>query len=298
MKNWQDKYWKMMAAENFEDAIPLKLNNFPPSFFKYRTLSERTIDILEKNYIWLAEIASLNDPFECSIQFDNDECLREYYSSPAFKDFFLQITGNKLFTKEIKTLTTSKKPYEDYIKICAAKNIPLNLSPEQQLKRVQNRWSEIVSETNRQLRICSFSLNKDSLLLWSHYAEEHKGICIEYDLLNNDTARTYIQPVIYSPRVHKIGLFEEYNTMQMIASSLIKSKEWEYEQEWRITIFRQSEHFPQKLQVPKPLAIYLGTRFSANSEDLKEKLYQFAAVNKIPIYQMKKHPQEFRLIHN
>jgi len=285
-----------MIAENFDAAIPLKLNNFPGSFYKYRALSERTIDILEKNYIWLAEIASLNDPFECSIQFDNNECLRKYYGSKDFQDLYVKITGKKLLDAEIMLLTKSRRPYEDYIKICTGKNIPLNLSPEQQLSKVQDRWSEIVSETNRQLRICSFSLNNDSLLLWSHYAQEHKGICIEYDLLDNDIARTYIQPVIYSSKVPKIGIFEEYNTMQMIASSLIKSKEWEYEQEWRITIFKQSANFPQKLQVPKPVAIYLGTRFEANSESLKEKLYQFAAKNNVPLCRMKKHPQEFRLI--
>ncbi|SFQ71598.1 Protein of unknown function [Flavobacterium akiainvivens] len=285
-----------MLAENFDAAIPLKLNNFPGSFYKYRALSERTIDILEKNYIWLAEIASLNDPFECSIQFDNNECLRKYYGSQDFHDLFVQMTDKALSSAEIRLLTKSQKPYEEYIKICAAKNIPLKLSPEQQLSKVQDRWSEIISETNRKLRICSFSLNNDSLLLWSHYAEEHKGICIEYDLLDNDIARAYIQPVIYSSKVPKIGIFEDYNTIQMVASSLIKSKEWEYEQEWRITIFKQSENFPQKLQVPKPVAIYLGTRFEANNEELKEKLYQFAAMNNIPLYPMKKHPQEFRLI--
>jgi hypothetical protein len=56
--------------------------------------------------------------------------------------------------------------------------------------------------------------------------------------------------VNYKNKVPKIGLFEEYSTMKMIGSSLIKSLDWKYEQEWRLTIFKQKEDFPQKTIVP------------------------------------------------
>lgn len=293
--NWTGQYWKYMIAENFEDAVSLKLSNFPKSFFKYRALSERTIENIEKNYIWLAEIITLNDPFECSIQFDNDECLRKYYGSNKFQNFFYLLTGQKLTRQDIQKLTTSQKPFLDYIKICNDKKIPFNQSPEEQLIKVQTRWTDIVEEANRNLRICSFSLVKNSLLLWSHYSDEHKGICIEYDFENIDPIRTFMQPVTYSDEVHKIGIFEEYTTMQMIGSSLIKSKDWKYEEEWRLTIFKQKDHFPQKMKIPDPTGIYLGTRFHLNDQVLKEKLYKIAAERKIPIYQMAKDPQRFKL---
>jgi len=82
----------------------------------------------------------------------------------------------------------------------------------------------------------------------------------------------------------------------MIASSLIKSKDWEYEQEWRLTIFKQKESFPQKLTIPNPKAIYLGTRFELNDKALKDKLFEIAEQKKIPIFRMVKHPTEFKLI--
>lgn len=285
-----------MVAENFEEAIPLKLDNFPNLFFKFRKLSERTIETIEQNYIWLAEISTLNDPFECSIQFDNDECLRKYYGSEDFYKFFIQLTGQKLTQQEIKKLKTVEKPFLEYANICKSRNIPFIQSPEDQIKKVQNRWDEIVEETNKNLRICSFSLNNNSLLLWSHYGDEHKGIAIEYDFLDVEYVRTFLQPVIYSNKVHKIGIFEEYTTMQMIASSLIKSKDWEYEQEWRLTIFKQKETFPKKLTIPNPKAIYLGTRFAQNEKGLREKLTAIAKEKNISIFTMEKHPNEFKLI--
>ncbi|WP_395045983.1 DUF2971 domain-containing protein [Flavobacterium sp.] len=294
--NWIEKYWKFMVLGNFEEAIPLKLANFPKSFFKYRGLSEQTIGNIEQNYIWLADIGTLNDPFECSIQVDNDECLREYYASDKFHNLFKILTGQSLVAKEVKKLTTSQKPFLEYSKICIDRKIPFMQSPEEQISKVQKRWSEIVEETNRNLRICSFSLIKNSLLLWSHYSDEHKGICIEYDFEDVDELRNFLQPIIYSEKVHKIGIFEDYNTMQMIGSSLVKSREWEYENEWRLTIFKQGDNFPQKMETPNPIGIYLGTRFHLNKQELKEKLFRIAKERNIPIYQMIKDPQEFKLI--
>jgi hypothetical protein len=84
--------------------------------------------------------------------------------------------------------------------------------------------------------------------------------------------------------------------MQIIGACLIKSKNWEYEQEWRLTIFKQKDQFPQKLLAPIPKAIYLGTRFSLNDEKLKEDLIRISLQNKIPLFQMVKDPQEFKLI--
>lgn len=294
--SWIKDYWEFMLKEDFGNALTLKNTHFPKSFFKYRKLSEKTIEILEENYIWLSEISCLNDPFECTIQFDNNKCLREYYGSEKFKLWFGSFTGHTLTKKEIGILTTSEKPYEEYIKICSSNNIPLIQTAERQFKNIQNRWTEIVDETNRNLRICSFSLTNSSLLLWSHYSDEHKGICIEYDFEDDDQIRTFIQPVFYSDKVHKIGLFEEYTTMNMIASSLIKSKDWEYEKEWRVTIFKQKEEFPQKLKTPKPKAIYLGARFSSNKQNLKEQLINIANSHSIPIYQMTKDTNDFKLV--
>jgi hypothetical protein len=295
-KNWIEQYWTYMVSENFEKAMPLKTLNFPKSFFKYRNLSERTIDNLKENYIWLADISSLNDPFECAIQFDNDKCLKEYYSSEPFLDRFRISTGQELTKKEIKSLVESKKPYEEYIGLCKSRNIALKMSAEQQLQKIQRRWTEIVDEATRNLRICSFSTIKDSLLLWSHYSDDHKGICIEYDFEDDDLISAFIQPVLYSNEVNKIGLLEEYSTMRMICSSLIKFCDWEYEQEWRLTIFKQKEEFPRKITVPLPKAIYLGTRFNLNDKELKDKLMKIVHERKIPIYQMDKHPNEFRLM--
>lgn len=285
-----------MLAENFEEAIPLKAVNFPNSFFKFRHLSLRTIENIKDNYIWLAEISSLNDPFECSVQIDNNECLRQYHSTSGFKKMFTFITGHELTAMEVKLLTTSREPLETYIEICKNHKTPFSLTPEQHLSKVNARWNQIVKDINLELRICSFSTTIKSLLLWSHYADEHKGISIEYDFADTELVTTFIQPVIYRDLIEKLGFFDEYSVMKMVGSSLIKSKDWKYEKEWRLTIFKQKENFAQKVNVPKPIAIYLGTRFDLNQEKLKNELFRIAMEREIPVFKMIKHPNEFKLI--
>ena len=292
---WIEKYWNYMIKEDFENALPLRNKHFPSSFFKYRKLSEHTIDSIKENYIWLADISSLNDPFECSIQFNNDECLREYFSSDEFSKKFN--ISNIITKKEIKSLAKSNKPFRLYRELCKKKNIPFNMSEEEQINKIQRGWSKTVDETNQKLRICSFCLINDSLLLWSHYSDEHKGICIEYDFRDTGVVCTFIQPVNYKNEIFKIGLSDIYSVMRMIGSSLMKSTDWRYEQEWRVTIFKQKDYFPQRLTVQKPKAIYLvGTRFHLNDAELKIKLLDIAKEREIPIYYMDKHPNEYKLI--
>ena len=78
-------------------------------------------------------------------------------------------------------------------------------------------------------------------MLWAHYANSHKGFCIEYDLdilLKND-GENHIHsfPVLYSNKPPSIGFWDiiRYEQNNMIKKfAFHKSKRWEYEQEHRI----------------------------------------------------------------
>ncbi len=59
------------------------------------------------------------------------------------------------------------------------------------LRKLRNNDDELKRFNNNvdPLGICSFSLTPNETLMWSHYANDHKGICLRYDfpeaLLNN-----------------------------------------------------------------------------------------------------------------
>jgi hypothetical protein len=43
------------------------------------------------------------------------------------------------------------------------------------------------------LGVCSFSSTMDNALLWSHYADEHRGVCLEYQLTGSFLRRPKVQ---------------------------------------------------------------------------------------------------------
>ena len=113
-----------------------------------------------------------------------------------------------------------------------------------------------IDDMNDLAFIKSFSEIKSSNLMWAHYANKYKGICIEYDFskLNNDIL-FHLFPVFYTnSKKEDMGLqytIEEHLDLKQMNYErcfpndvdylkdimhlfLIKSKDWEYEKEWRL----------------------------------------------------------------
>jgi len=94
------------------------------------------------------------------------------------------------------------------------------------------------------------SINKDSLLMWAHYADHHRGLVLEFEPdLENDSALLASRPVRYSderpllyrtPRdiLDKALFMSSDESAKSILEPLIysKSTEWEYEEEFRLAI--------------------------------------------------------------
>ncbi len=69
-----------------------------------------------------------------------------------------------------------------------------------------------------------------SSLMWSHYAYNHTGFCLQYAVYE-DPLLSLMQPVCYSPDFPTRTLLS--NAPGRNQSYLQKSPEWSYEQEWR-----------------------------------------------------------------
>lgn len=101
-----------------------------------------------------------------------------------------------------------------------------------------------------------FSENKNDLLMWSHYGDSYKGMCVEYDFSKlSDDILFHLFPVMYSNKRYPIttlsnavnDLYEVkkankekyypdlYESLMDIMSMFLKKPEcWQYEAEWRI----------------------------------------------------------------
>ncbi|WP_241907971.1 DUF2971 domain-containing protein [Vibrio lentus] len=80
-------------------------------------------------------------------------------------------------------------------------------------------------------RICSLSNNQNSMLMWSHYAQEHQGIMVEYWFGGEFPSGVGVAKVDYADHFKRNREQDLYVFNQYL---LTKNKEWEYESEVRI----------------------------------------------------------------
>ncbi len=81
-------------------------------------------------------------------------------------------------------------------------------------------------------RVFSLAGNCESILLWSHYAEAHTGICLGFAIDNHEFGDAI--EVIYAKDLPTLDFFERGDETNLKAMALTKSDEWKYEHEFRM----------------------------------------------------------------
>jgi hypothetical protein len=84
--------------------------------------------------------------------------------------------------------------------------------------------------------ILCFSRNWDNLLLWSHYGDSHKRICLGFDIPAGNPGPNYDTDVLYQPNLLQIRGPDDLNFD--LANRLLRTKHesWSYEQEVRMFV--------------------------------------------------------------
>lgn len=119
-------------------------------------------------------------------------------------------------------------------------------------------------------------------LMWAHYANSYKGICIEYDIsrLEDKKIAKQIFPVYYTKErimfasiEALIEFVDEKQENQALRDAkgifLSKSKSWKYEKEWRICQMNHEYCAEKTKKIPFDCisAIYMGMRIDNNDID-------------------------------
>ena len=129
-----------------------------------------------------------------------------------------------------------------------------------------------VIERRKVIGIYSLSQTYNHELLWAHYANSHKGFCIEYDLdlllTTNKMDKIYSFPIKYSNKIPQVDISDISGKgglpiIKKLAGT--KSKSWSYEEEFRL-ITDQSGSFQYNHRAIT--AIYFGLRMEQDKRDL------------------------------
>ncbi len=167
-------------------------------------------------YIFCPKPEMLNDPFEFQIKVD------AFSSRTEVLEHFRQC-------KEAGLIDTDLVALEKYLDNGGLEKVKQK-SDENNKKAHQN--------IRNKLRAASFCRRYNSILMWSHYAQEHKGFCIKYDT-NALGFQAHFHKVRYKksnrfPVVKPNDYFDkgkDWYFYQMLAT---KHVGWRYEKEWRL----------------------------------------------------------------
>jgi hypothetical protein len=113
--------------------------------------------------------------------------------------------------------------------------------------------------------------------MWSHYAEEHRGVVLEFrPIIDLRSATLFAHPVVYSTEMPVAATLEQYvgyltgqkpkpdASNAFKKSVYTKSSVWNYENEWRIldkNVGVGAQPFADRVFYPQELvAIFLGCR--------------------------------------
>ena len=154
-------------------------------------------------------------------------------------------------------------------------------------------------------RVGSLAESPCNRLMWSHYADNHRGLCIEYDFSAFDpfSAGVIFAPVIYSPKRPQVPekLLNDVATDQLdrqdyrfLTSTLFtKDSVWQYESEWRIVkgvyVGTQASSLHIEFEMPPISAVYFGaaTDNSCKGQVAKKELQELCSQAGIPTFSMR-----------
>lgn len=122
------------------------------------------------------------------------------------------------------------------------------------------------------MRVACFSERNDNLLMWSHYSDGGEGFCIAFNTQKTALFNLgMLRKVKYAKKIPKGDSSIIWGGgSQMLDFWAHKSKDWEYEQEWRLfnATNDADNKEPQGDYAPSAIkAIYLGTKATDGTKE-------------------------------
>jgi hypothetical protein len=284
----------------------IKHRNMPSRLYKFRRFCDQHKHALQAGVLWRTAPCKFNDPYDSVVYFDTSRLPIEDMDYSALCAELKAIETNRASWRPKPTThpISRKEWFEKHLfnRVQKEEADFLRKTNEVAWRRVQEESVKQMSDAVRSgYSVICFAGDVTSVLMWSHYSQDHRGFCIEYDLRKNNLGRL-CYPVFYRKKLTDFTRYvlkeniEDCNNLFGIYASLLKSDEWSYEQEWRIVLPLGKSSEGPSIEgpecMPKPTAIILGALVDPKDADW---MTQFCARKSIPLRKMKQHLHEFRL---
>ncbi len=160
-------------------------------------------DIFEKRRIYLPDPTLFNDPFECrpKLTYHESRFKREKHLKEITKE---QFPG------------ADKRTIKKLIRKKAKKQL---LTDIEHLKKVYDAFMKTIG-------VLCLSEKNDDILMWSHYSDGHRGICLQFDSSKEGTLFWEALKVIYQEEYPVVNVMDMGNPDEFRKAVLTKSNHW------------------------------------------------------------------------
>ena len=264
----------------------------PEVLYKYRNFEKYTLLGLIHGTYWLATPSQLNDPFDAQLK----PVVEPIPEKLFYNEIDSFISRQKKFNKKIFNFTNVELLYQEGV-------------PSGTLIDNVRAFTHSVESIATNIGVFSLSETSTSTTMWSHYGDEHKGICIGYKsdyLLSipNSSEQRCINPIYYLPEQElsrnayllyaRSGMGADIQLLVDYILFLLsqKSTDWNYEKEWRLLVpylgGQAVEHGLETIQ-----SITFGLRTPI---DVKSTVRKILKNNKIEYFQSVRHDFHLSLV--
>lgn len=256
-------------------------------FYRYRPLTLRDHESLCNSTIFYADPAKFNDPLDSkpSISIDIDMDTLRYLFQHMWENERANVQDVREKMQQIK-----------YDLTCP--DIQDAVLYEQSVYRQEIEG--ILIDIMGKYRVLSLSRVNDSALMWSHYANSHEGMCVEYEISEEDVP-DWFQKVIYGNErlisascVYDwfVNANEKSRRKAFEVTFFHKANDWKYEQEWRHVVRDNGRpHRHSELDIS---GIYFGMKCPSYAIVSTVKLLD-RGDNSVNFFQMKPEDRGFTL---
>lgn len=317
---WKKEFVRLIERSTLgknlaECAYALKDAHLPPRIFRYRRDTIHSLEDLQNETLWLCSPDDYNDPFDCRTRISQNRVEAALVRGLVRRLFTIQFRLTELDALPSRFEPLIGESNESYTRRVVASYrdfVPGN-SPifDSALPRLSAALPSIAEEAKQKAtmfrgltKACSFTERNDSILMWSHYAGNHQGFCVEYDLSaipEGHTFRRTLHPIVYSNMLYDSTPLVEnwidgprgtFNPFFPLLSFVHKAKEWDYEREWRLLFVSPKPEPNHAWSAPTPSRVFVGARMG---EAAKERIKKSVAQKPIEIHQMRMSDDSFVL---
>lgn len=255
-----------MTQYNPQALIPLvekmiKDGQLPRTLYTYMPvdlLDERVRPVFEECKLWFSSPAYFNDPFDCKI----------YPKVPSKEELAKYLTDN-----------AENASAQDYDRIL-----------EGLKKNSGDLTKRAIDDIMNKSGVKCFTPNNTNILMWSHYTNSHKGICLEFNTLVDPEFFVYPINVVYSEEYPELVFTDKGFAKEVLRT---KSNVWSYEEEVRIYKRESGYHNfnPNSLR-----SVFFGCNTPDDKQaQIIEIIRRNKNLNHVQFYKCFPHPNQFKL---